>query len=170
MKNKYLRAIVASIVIALATAPVLNASTNDSNQTFHCQTEGSTLTTVAKKADGKDLPIFHWPSEVLPEYLNPQNLCEDVSRKLQSYATEGNQLSSFRTHDFNGIPLICAEENVDDCSLVLFSLNPSNSQRDSNLILEQILDDSLKGEQIRTVERGVQFYGYKVSFWSLLGF
>ena len=170
MKNKYLRAIVASIVIALATTPVLKASTKESNQTFHCQTEGSTLTTVAKKADGEDLPIFHWQSEALPEDLNSQNLCEEVSQKLQSYATEGNQLSSFRTHDFNGIPLICAEENINECSLVLFTLNPSNSQRDSNILLEQILDDSLKGEQIKTVERGVQFYGYKVNLWSLLGF
>ena len=170
MKINYLRAIVASIVIAFASTPVLNASPNDSNQTFHCQTEGESLTTVAKKADGEDLTIFHWQSEALPENLNPQNLCEDVSQKLQSYATEGNQLSSFRTHDLNGIPLICAEENIGDCSLVLFALNPSNTQRESNFILEQILDDSLKGEIIRTVERGVQFYGYKVNFWSLLGF
>ncbi len=170
MKINYLGAVIASIVIAFATTPVLKASTTDSNQTFHCETEGSTLTTVAKKADGEDLTIFNWQSEALPEYLNPQYLCEGVSQKLQSYGTEGNQLSSFRTHNFNGIPLICAEENIGECSLVLFSLNPSSSQRDGNLILEQILDESLKGQEITTVERGVQFYGYKVNFWSLLGF
>ena len=170
MKIKYLGAILASIVILFATTTVLKASTKDSNQTFYCQNEGLIPTTVAKRADGEDLNIFHWRSEILPKSLNPQTLCEEVSQKLQSHATEGNQLSSFRTHDFNGVPLICAEENIGECSLVLFSLNPSISQPESNLILEQILDDSLKGEKTTNTERGVQSYGYKVNFWNLLGF
>ncbi|MGK7894973.1 MAG: COP23 domain-containing protein [Xenococcus sp. (in: cyanobacteria)] len=167
MKIKYL---LASIVIALATTTVSKASTNDSNQTFHCQTDGETITTVAKKADGEDLTIFNWRREVFPEDLNIQNLCESVSQKLESYATEGNQLSSFRTYNFNGIPLVCGEEDGSNCSLVLFSLNSNDDQRESNLILQQILDDGLKVEDIKHVERGIQFYGYKVDFWSLLGF
>ncbi len=169
MKFKYLSPILASIAIALTTTPVLTASTNDSNQTIYCQSNSETPTTIAKRADGQDLTIFHWRNEVLPEYLNPLQLCEEVSQKLQTYATEGHQLSSFKTHDLDGIPLICAEEKTGDCSLVLFSLNASNTQVDSNLILGQILDDSLKGEEIISIERGVQFYGYKVNFWSLLG-
>ncbi len=65
---------------------------------------------------GITLTIFHWQSEILPEYLNPQHLFEGVSQKLQSYDTKGNKLSSLRTHDFDGIPLICAEENLGECS------------------------------------------------------
>ena len=170
MKFKYLSLILTSMALTFTASPVLTASTNNSNATFSCQTENETPTTIAKKADGQDLTIFHWRNEVLPEYLNPQQLCEEVTQKLQTYATEGHQLSSFKTHDLDGIPLICAEETAGDCSLVLFTLNASNNQRESNLILGQILDDTLKGEEIISVERGVQFYGYKVNFWSLLGF
>ena len=170
MKFKYISLILASIAIALTATPVLTASTNNSNQTIYCQSDGETPTTIAKKADGQDLTIFHWRNEVLPEYLNPQQLCQEVSQKLQTYATEGNQLSSFKTYDLDGIPLICAEEIAGNCSLVLFTLNASSSQGDSNMILRQILDESLKGEEIISTERGVQFYGYKVNFWTLLGF
>ncbi len=170
MKFTYLSPILASIAIAVTTAPVLTASINDSNQNIFCQTESGIPTTMAKRADGEEFTIFHWRNEVLPEYLNPQQLCQEVSQKLQTYATEGNQLSSFKTYDLDGIPLICAEEIAGNCSLVLFTLNASSSQGDSNMILRQILDESLKGEEIISTERGVQFYGYKVNFWTLLGF
>ncbi|ELS02346.1 hypothetical protein Xen7305DRAFT_00020600 [Xenococcus sp. PCC 7305] len=146
------------------------ASTSSSNQAISCQTSGAVPATIAKRADGEALTIFHWKDEVLPEYLNAQELCAEVSQKLQDYAASGHQLSSFKTHDLDGVPLICAEENTGDCSLVLFTLNATNNQGDSNMILGQILDDKLKGEEIISIERGVQFYGYKVNFWSLLGF
>ncbi len=169
MKIKYLSLILASIVLATAPAS-MTASTNNPNKTIYCQSDNATPTTIAKRADGQELTIFHWKNEALPEYFNPQQLCEEVSQKLQDYATEGNQLSSFKTHDLDGIPLICAEENTGYCSLVLFSLNASNNQADSNLLLGEILDNNLKEEEIISIERGVQFYGYKVNFWNLLGF
>ena len=176
MKIKYLSPILTSM--AISTAPALliafitnpALSTNNSNKTIYCQSDNATPTTIAKRANGQELTIFHWKNEALPEYLNPQQLCEEVSQKLHDYAIEGNQLSSFKTHDLDGIPLICAEENTGYCSLVLFSLNASNNQADSNLLLGRILDDNLKEEEIISIERGVQFYGYKVNFWNLLGF
>ncbi|MGK7894975.1 MAG: COP23 domain-containing protein [Xenococcus sp. (in: cyanobacteria)] len=170
MKSKYLSLIFASIVITFAPNQVLNASTNDSNSTFHCKTEGETLTTIAKKADGSELTIFHWKDEVLPQALNSQDICQEVSQKLQVYSTEGDRVSSFKTYDMGGVPAICAEEQVGVCSLVLLTLDANFTQVDSNSILQGILDDSLKGEEITFNERGIQSYGYKVSFWDLLGF
>ena len=163
-------ATVPALLIAFSITPAMAASTNNSNKTIYCQSDSEIPTTVARKADGEELTIFHWRNEVIPENLNPQQLCAEVSQKLQDYATEGYQLSSFKTHDLDGIPLICAEENTGYCSLVLFTLNASNSQADSNLLLGEILDDNLKEEEIISIERGVQFYGYKVNFWNLLGF
>lgn len=178
MKITYLSFILAGFAIAqcqfplssFARSPISTTSLNSSDQTIYCQSNDGTPTTRAKRVDGEDLTIFHWRNEALPEYLNPQQLCEEVSQKLQDYATEGNQLSSFKTHNLDGIPLICAEENIGSCSLVLFSLNASNNQADSNILLGQILDENLQAEEIVSIERGVQFYGYKVNFWSLLGF
>ena len=176
MNIKYLSPILVSIatapalLIAFVATPALTTSANDHNQTIYCQSDNETPTTIAKRANGEELTIFHWENETLPEYLNPHQLCEEVSQKLQNYATEGNQLSSFKTHDLDGIPLICAEENTGDCSLVLFTLNATNNQADSNLLLGEILDDNLKHEEIVSIERGVQYYGYKVNFWNLLGF
>lgn len=178
MNIKYLSLILAGFAIAqcqfplssFARSPISTVSLNNSDQTIYCQSNNGTLTTRAKRVDGDDLTIFHWRNEILPEYLNPLELCEEVSQKLQDYALEGNQLSSFKTHNLDGIPLICAEENIGSCSLVLFSLNASNNQADSNILLGQILDEDLQAEEIVSIERGVQFYGYKVNFWNLLGF
>lgn len=170
MKIRYLGPILASTAIAFTITPALSASTNNANDTIYCQSNQAIPTTTAKRADGKEFTIFHWKNEALPEYLNPWELCEEVSLKLQNYAQEGNKLSSFKTHELNGIPLICAEEDTGYCSLVLFTLNASDNQADSNLLLGKILDDNLKQEEIVSIERGVQFYGYKVNFWSLLGF
>lgn len=170
MNTKYLSPILASIAIAFTITPAVTASTNNSNKDIYCRSDSETPMTIAKKADGQELTIFHWKEGALPESLNPQQLCEEVSQKLQDYATEGNHLSSFKTYDLDNIPLICAEANPGYCSLVLFSLDASNTQADSNLLLGEILDDSLKQEEIISVQRGVQFYGYKVNLWSLLGF
>jgi len=171
MKIKYFSSLFASIAIACALTPAFATSTNETSQTISCQVNGETPTTIAKRTDGKELTIFHWRNDVLPDNLDPHDLCEDVSAKLQNYAVGGHQLSLFKTYDMENIPLICAyEDATGDCSLVLFSLNATNSQREGNMILREILDDSLKGEETISVQRGVQFYGYKVSFWNLLGF
>lgn len=170
MKIKYLSPILASIAIALTVNPAFTTSTNSPNETIYCQSNSEVPTTIAKRANGEDLTIFHWRNEVLPEYLNPLQLCEEVSAQLQDYANKGYQLSSFQTHDMKGLPIICAEEIPGECSRVLFTLYATNNQQESNLLLGQILDEGVKGEQIISIERGVQFYGYKVSFWSLLGF
>jgi hypothetical protein len=170
MKLKYISPILAVVTLTLTAASVLSASNTTEKKTIYCETSSETPTTMAKTLDGGKLPIFHWRTEALPDYLNPEELCTQVSEKLQTYSTQGYQLSSFQTHKQNGLPVICAEETVGNCNLVLFTLEPSKTLSESNRLLDKILDDSLKGEEISSTERGVQFHGYKVNFWDLLGF
>ncbi len=165
----YFSPVVAAVAIALGATSALGESTPTQEKTIFCETSSGTPTTMAKTAEGGSLPIFHWRTDALPEYLNSEQLCQDVSDKLQTYSSEGGRVSSFKTHEQAGLPAVCAEETAGNCSLVLFTLEPSDNLVESNRILDSILDSNLKQDKFYSTERGVQSHGYKVKLWSLLG-
>lgn len=169
MKLQYFSPVFAAAAIALGTPPALSDSAPTQGKTIFCQIRNGTPTTIARTADGESLPLFHWRTDALPDSLNPQQLCQDVSEKLQNYYAEGGQISSFRTHEQAGLPAVCAEATVGRCSLVLFTLAPTGNLVESNNVLDGILDSKLKQGQIPLTERGVQSHGYQVSLWDLLG-
>ncbi len=166
----YFSPIVAAIAIALGTTSALGEPLPTQEKTIFCETSSKTPTTMAKTAEGASLPIFHWRTEALPEYLNSEQLCQNVSDKLQTYSSEGGRVSSFKTHEQAGLPVICAEATIGNCSLVLFTLAPSDNLLESNRVLDSILDSNLKQDKFNSAERGVQSHGYKVNLWTLLGF
>ena len=171
MNLKSLSPICAMVALAMgATSALAESSTSANNHIFCASSDNGTPITMAKTVEGKNMTIFHWRSEVLPKNLNPQQLCDSVSTKLNNYAVQGERIASFRSYDQGGLPAVCAEINSGECSSVLFTLAPSEHPIDaSNKVLEGILDDKLKQGRKIPSTRGVQAFAYPVSFWELMG-
>ena len=169
MNLKYLSPIFAAGAIAVGATSVLGESTVNQEQKIFCESNNGIPTTVAM-VQGETKPIFHWRSDALPQSANPQELCQNVSAKLESYPTQENQLS-FGSHDQGGLPAICAEATPGKCNLVLFTLAPAeNPIEEGNRVLEAILDSNLQRDKQISTARGVQSISYPVTFWQLLGF
>ena len=171
MNFKSLSSICATVALAMGATSAVAESNTSANHLIFCTSSKGTPITMARTVEGKNLTIFHWRSEVLPKSLNPQQLCDSVSAKLNKYAVQGEQIAAFRSYDQGGLPAVCAEINPGECSSVLFTLAPSEHPIDaSNKVLEGILDDQLKQERRVPNTRGVQGFAYPVSFWKLMGF
>jgi hypothetical protein len=133
-----------------------------------CQVNNGTPTTIVRNKEGKTQSIFHWRTDALPKATNSQQLCNDVSAKLDKYWAE---VSSFTSSEIGGLPAVCAGEQG-ECSLVLFTLAKAEEPQEVSAdVLAGILDDSLKQNKQEPVSstRGVQSAFYPVSFWQLLG-
>ena len=168
MNLKSLSPICAGVVLAMGAIPAIAESNISSNRIIFCARSDGALTTMAKTVEGKNLSIFHWRAESLPKSSNLQQLCNSVSIKLNKYVTQGSTLASFGSYEQMGIPTVCAEAQPEQCSLVLFTLAPTdNPINQSNQVLEAILDDKFKqGKQVSHV-RGLQAFTYNASFFQL---
>ena len=169
MNLKSLSPICAGVAIAMSATPVFAESSISSNRIIFCEDSHGVLTTMARTAEGKNLPIFHWQSKSLPKSFNLQQLCNNVSAKLDNYITQGSVLSSFGSYEQLGLPTICAEAESARCSLVLFTLPPTdNPINQSNKVLENILDNQFKQEKQVSNVRGIQSIHYRASVFGLL--
>ncbi|GAB4229964.1 MAG: hypothetical protein Kow0049_11660 [Stanieria sp.] len=169
MSIKNLSPILAVGAIALGATTAFGESTQSSNPAIFCQVNNGTPTTVAN-VQGETKSIFHWRSEVLPKSQNAQQLCERVSAKLDNYSSLNNSSLGFGGQDQGGLPTICAEESPGECSLVLFTLAPTDNALDeSERVLAGILDPELAKDKQVASARGIQSTFYPVSFWDLLG-
>lgn len=172
MKNRYLSSLLTTAALALGMTLVGRAPTLASQPVFSCQLNEGSLTTVATNNDGVWQPVFHWNRDQVTDLANPQQLCDSVSQKLNNYLAEGNDLSSvtFRAQESMGLPAVCVAEQYQQCSLLLFTLEPSpKPDRFANAALASILDRDLQTSPIQSQDRGVQSTAYKVNFWQLLG-
>ncbi|AFZ37218.1 hypothetical protein Sta7437_3722 [Stanieria cyanosphaera PCC 7437] len=165
MSIKNLSPILAAGAIALSAIPAFGESTQSSNRNVFCQVNNGIPTTVAN-VQGEIKSIFHWRNEVLPKSANAQQLCNSVSAKLANYSS----LKGFGGHDQGGLPTICAENSPGECSLVLFTLAPTDNAIDeSERVLAGILDSGLAKDKQVSNARGIQSTYYPVDFWYLLG-
>ena len=169
MNLKSLSPICAGVVIAMGATSALAESSISSNRIIFCENSHGMLTTMARTVEGENLPIFHWQTESLPKSSNLQQLCNNVSTKLDNYVTQGSVLSSFGSYEQVGLPTICAEAQSAQCSLVLFTLPPTdNPINQSNKVLENILDDKFKQDKQVSNVRGIQSIHYRASVFGLL--
>ena len=169
MSLKSLSPICAGVAIAMGATSAFAESSISSNRIIFCENSHGMLTTMARTVEGENLPIFHWQAESLPESSNLQQLCNNVSTKLDNYITQGSTISSFGSYEQVGLPTICAESQPAQCSLVLFTLAPTdNPINESNKVLENILDDGFKQEKKVSNVRGIQSIHYRASVFGLL--
>lgn len=173
MKTKYISACLATGLLALGASSSWAESSSVSELNFACQDNQGIPTTVAQKSSGESiLPVFHWKSEALPTSMNPQQLCDRVSAKLEDYSAQGYDLSTvgFSSAEQAGLPAICAtSKDNGDCSLVLFTLAPTdNPVNRANEVLNAILDKNLQTNKHVSSDRGVQSFSYRVNFWDML--
>ncbi len=175
MKINYLSSLslLATGAIALAATPAYSEANLSSGTTFFCETNNNTPTTLAKTNTGEVLPIFHWNEEALSAKTNLQEMCNEVSEKLENYLVAEEDLSSisFKSAKLDNIPAICLAGEQNDCNLLLLTLAPTEKPiKTANKVLESILDPKLQENKIVSNERGIQSTAYKINFWELLGF
>lgn len=163
--------------MALGTSPAIANSPDVPELKFSCQVRDGVPMTVAQTvgSDAK-LPIFHWKEAALAYKTDdtPQQLCNDVTAKLEDYSAQGYDLSniSFIGTEQTGIPVICASatSGTSECSKMLLTLRPSEQPAMvADEVVTAILDQSLQKNKVQHRDRGVQSTSYQVDFWSLLG-
>ena len=172
MKSKYLSSLLTTATLAFGMTIVAGESTIASESVFSCQLNEGNLTTIVTSNDGVSQPVFHWNRDRVTNLANQQQLCDSVSQKLNSYLAGGKNLSSvtFKPLESMGLPAVCLTEQDKECSLLLFTLEPSfRPQIVANNVLASILDENLQTIPIRFQERGVQSTAYQVNFWHLIG-
>lgn len=171
-KNKYISSLLTAAALAVSIILIGGETSVASKLDFSCQSNEGSLTTVATNNDGARQPIFHWKTEGATTLANPQQLCDSVSQKLNNYLAEGEGLSSliFEPQEHMGLPAICVAEKYKECSLLLFTLEPSPKPDEfASTTLASILDQDLQTTPIQSQDRGIQSTAYHVDFWQLLG-
>jgi Circadian oscillating protein COP23 len=184
MKFKTFSPIFAAAAIAFSATSALGGNKAAQTNNFYCANNNGSFSTMVKNQEGGGQPIFNWNSQsmndkALPKSFNAQQLCQDVSAKLNNHIVEGKSIAAFIAHQnktTEGVPpMICAKADdtaVDSCNLVLFSLEPGSNSADSHRVLNKILDQRWRQDQIASAsnERGVQaLIGYKVDIFKVLG-
>lgn len=176
MKTKHLSVLLAMGMIAVAT-PARANSPEEPQLQFSCQVTDDVPTTVAKSTENDtQLTIFHWKKEALESKAtdSPEQLCNMVSEKLENYSTQGYDLSSinFVGTVQEGLPVICANAEENNCGKILLTLRPVNELQPEIVardVVDSILDKNLQPQKSESNVRGVQSISYQVDFWSLLG-
>ena len=172
IQNLSFNLLLAIATTAITTNPASSQSSEGSKISFSCQTEAGIPTTIVKTENGNIQPIFYWKSQALPTEANPEQLCESVSQQLENHLFSDSDLSSmgFKSTKLEKVPVICATDNNNDCSLVLFTLPPAeNPVETANFVLASILEPQLQSNKFTSSDRGVQSIYYKVNLWELLG-
>lgn len=172
MNIKTLSPIIAAAAIAVGATPAMSEA-NAPEANIFCQMQGNTPTTVARTQNGDLMPIFHWKNEALPVSMNGQQLCQDVANKLENHFASGREVVAFSSHDLM-LPTVCAEETLNQCDLVLFTLPPTENSAidESNRVLDEILDSRFKTETTASTKRGVQSTRFEMpqGLWQLIIF
>ncbi|MEM8831378.1 MAG: COP23 domain-containing protein [Cyanobacteria bacterium P01_G01_bin.19] len=174
MKAKYIPTLLVTGAISLSASPAIANSSDTPQFNFACQTNNGVPSTVAQSPDGeKTLPIFNWKQDALANKTlsSPQELCDDVTAKLEGYSTGGydiSQISFVGTQINEGLPAICATTAGTKCSKVLFTLDRTvNSKNVAQDVVAAILNPQLQGNKTEYNDRGVQSTSYEVNFWDL---
>lgn len=179
MKTNYLLSLSTFIIATFALTSVSQKSVIGSDSIFYCQSNQETPTTIAKNKNGEAKPIFHWKLDGIKTSAKPKQLCDSVTKKLNNYHQDGNNLSSliFKAStvidDKNSttVPAICIAGTEQSCKLSLFTLLPSeNPQVAASNALDSILDQDLQASPVKSPTRGVQSTAYEVDLWHLFGF
>jgi len=169
MKMKFWSPVLAGAVIALSAASALGQSPSPSVKVT-CETSNGIPTTMLTGSEGRNQAFFHWRASALPN-MDPQQLCEDVSKKLQSYYNQSSKNPLIHVN-VQGIPKVCLDKDSPSCSQVLFTLDRSLSQTKSQEILDSILDPKVRQDAPPPdpdgVERGDQPRVYRVRLWEIL--
>lgn len=179
MNVKHLSAFIVTGSIALAATPAIADSSDTPQFNFSCKVSEGVPTTFAQPV-GSDIakPVFHWKQEAL-EYKSsstPQELCSNVTAKLEEYSATGydlSQISIIGTKAVDNMPAICATSGQSkDCSKLLFTLSPTINPSPEAVaahVVTAILNPQLQNEKTVYNDRGVQSTSYQVNFWQLLG-
>lgn len=173
MEPRDLSSSLTTAVLTFGMTLIGGIPTAASEAVFSCELDQGNLTTVATNKDLVQQPVFHWNRAQEATVVNPQQLCNSVSQKLNNYIAQGNSLSSvtFRAKSQMDLPAVCVAESDKSCSLLLFTLAPNpKPEQFANSILTAILDDNLQTSPVKSQDRGVQSIAYEVNFWQLLGF
>lgn len=119
---------VSTLAIAFLSTSALSQPSAAEETTFFCGSSKGVLATIARTPGG-EVPIIFWNSPTFSQSGNmPQNLCEEVSQKFQTYYNNGN-LKYITTERRNGQLVACvAQEENGSCSgEPLFSLSSNES-------------------------------------------
>lgn len=172
MENRHLSSLLTTALLALGITVASEMPTVGSDSIFACQSQSGNLSTAIAHNDGTWQPVFHWSGDQVTTIANPRQLCNSVSQKLNHYFAQGNNLASvtFKAQEQMGLPAVCLAEQDQQCSLLLFTLEPASKPDNfANDALAEILDPNLQTSPIKSQDRGVQSIAYKVNFWQLLG-
>ena len=123
------------------------------------------------EGQGLQQSIFHWNSNQLPEAMDSETVCHDVALKLEEYNAQGYNLNNLRfiSSQQGGLPAICATEDLQECSILLLTLAPTEEPRlTSRLLLSSIIDKDLTVNKVELNDRGFQSTAYKASFFDLV--
>lgn len=155
-------------------SPVLAQETITPQITFACENNNGVPITVAKDQKSQTQTIFHWKEEALKDktLLTPQELCDDVSKRLNDVSIDGDDLSSvgFVATHVSSLSAICMNAGRGrsrDCSKLLFTFiaqdeHPSEA---AYHVLNEIIDPEIiqaHREKNRFSER--YYLGYTVDF------
>lgn len=173
MKIEYL-SLLSSLATSLMVA-VPNAAYGESaiasEKTFFCQDNATVPTTLAKTTNGENVTIFNWHSDAFSPNANLQEICHDVSEKLENYLASEQNLSfgNFTTTEMDNIPAICLSNAGNSCDLVLFTMEPKTEAiASANFVLDSILNPQLKEKKVASSERCIKSTTYKVGLGELL--
>jgi len=183
MKNQYLL-LSTSTILAMSTITAISPnSVFASDLTFFCQSNQGTPTTIAKNSSGTEQPIFHWKLDQATISNTPEELCNVVTQKLNTYITQGNDFSALtfkpstvfsEDEEMTSLPAVCVAGDSEPCKLRLFTLKPLDDSQSTESVagnaLNLILDPALQANPVKPRDRGVQSTSYQVNFWDLLGF
>lgn len=151
MFGKSLIPLLTSTLVTLSIFPAWAKSETLSDITFVCEDNQGIPVTVAKNNAGTTQAIFHWKQAALPTQAIPQEVCERVTEKLNSYVNQSNNLSELwiQPSEIAHLPVICADRQPKNCEVVLFSFSPSEiSTPTAHYTLEKILDRKMIDEYI----------------------
>ena len=162
MKNQSVRSILVLGLIASTATPSFSQITSKEDLTVKCEAVNGVPTTVVLYSQ-RSQPIFHWNQKDLPVSVNANNLCQDVSSRLQTFvnSSDRSQLPalSFTTDLKLGIPTVCLGTASGKCKEVLFTLSAMSDKTkpalyEVNNVLFNIIDDSFKVTDATPVREG----------------
>ncbi len=124
--------------LVAGTAPSAHAKA----QGFVCSTLSGVPTTLATMADGKQVPVIRWTSNVFDGAgWTPERRCQEVSARFATLNQQG-RLTYITTGRINGQPVICtAPSNGAGCDGLLYTLKPGQN---ATTTLRNLLDVRLK--------------------------
>lgn len=127
MKTQSETLIFSAFAIALLATTAISQPSAAEDTTFFCGTSNGIPATIARTSHG-DVPLIVWNSSNLGRSGDtPQQRCEDVSKKFQTYYNNGT-LKYITTERRNGQLVACvAPKENEPCTGVLFSLNSNET-------------------------------------------